>query len=157
MGDDIRGKVPPVRPKAWTWVWVSALVTVFCGGPLALLAWAAVGFDEATGPQPVDCADALEWAQATLPESAVEPRCTTASWLDTQVTADFRMPRGEAAQWLAGTYPGTEPRKPQFCDHDLCVNVQYDGEAEPGGPVAVDVTVTYEGESALVHLLAFDT
>ncbi|MEU6944391.1 hypothetical protein ABZ957_03960 [Streptomyces sp. NPDC046316] len=146
-----------MRPRARTWVWVSVLVSIFCGGPVALLAWGAMAFSEAGKAQPVDCADAMRWAQATLPKSAVEPRCTTASWLDTQVTADFRMPRHEAAQWLAGTYPGTEPGKPQFCDHDLCLNVQYDGEAELDGPVAVDVRVTYEGESALVHLLAFDT
>ncbi|QGZ49726.1 hypothetical protein GPZ77_16295 [Streptomyces sp. QHH-9511] len=147
----------PVKPRLRTWIWVSVLVTVVCGGPLALLVWGAIAFGQAGDPKPVDCAQAMKWAQATLPKSAREPRCATASWLDTYVTADFRMPRAEVAGWLAGTYPGTEPDKQEFCEADLCLNVQYGQAVEPHGPVAVDVKVTYEGETALVRLRAFNT
>ncbi|MFF8610143.1 hypothetical protein ACF06X_30015 [Streptomyces sp. NPDC015346] len=149
-------KPKPVKPRPRTWIWVSALMTVVCGGPLALLVWGAIAFGQAGDPEPADCTEVMTWAQATMPKSAQGPRCTTTSWLDTYVTAEFRMPRREAAGWVAGTYPGAEPDEPQFCDHDLCVDMQYGAEVELNGPVVVHVKVAYEGESALVRLSAFD-
>ncbi|MEU9994424.1 hypothetical protein [Streptomyces sp. NPDC050848] len=146
-------KVPPVRPRASTWIWVTALVSIVCGGPLALLVWGAMAWDEMGKPQPMDCAEAMDWANATMPKSARDPHCTVSNWLDTQVNAEFRMPRAEVAGWLAGTYPGGEVRS--YCQTDLCVDVQ-ETPPEPGGPAAVNVTVTYEdGGTALVHVMPF--
>lgn len=149
MGDKVR----PVRPRPSTWVWVTVLVSFFCGGPIALVIWAAMAFSEAGKPEPMDCAEAMDWAHATMPKSAEDQHCTVSSWLDTQVKAEFRMPRGEVAGWLAGTYPGGRIRS--YCPTDLCVDVQ-EMPPDPGGPAAVNVNVTYEdGGTALVHVMPF--
>ncbi|MFE5483727.1 hypothetical protein [Streptomyces sp. NPDC056527] len=142
-----------MKPRPRTWFWVTVLVSFLCGGPIALLVWAGMSFSEAGEPKPMDCGEAMEWAQATMPKSARDPRCTVSNWLDTRVSAKFRMPRGEAAGWVAGTYPGGEVRP--YCHTDLCVDVR-EPTPEPGGPVVVNVTVTYEdGDTALVLVMPF--
>lgn len=155
MGDYLRDytgtKVPPVRPRAWTWVWVSALVTVLCGGPLALLVWGAMAWDEIGEAKPVDCAEAMEFARGSLPAGAQDPVCTAAHWQDTQVTVEFRMERAAYEPWLAAAYPTREPAL--TCDHGLaaCSAVSF------GESLFVNVGVAYEdGDTALVRLKAFD-
>ncbi|MFB7371129.1 hypothetical protein ACFC0D_14935 [Streptomyces sp. NPDC056222] len=133
---------------------MSVLVSIFCGGPLALVAWTVWEWRDVGRPQPVDCVKVMAFAEATLPRSAWDARCTAAHWQDTSVDAEFRMPRREVAPWLAGTYPGHEPS--EFCDVDLCLNVQYGETPAPSGAAAVDVKVTYEdGDTALVRLGSF--
>ncbi|MEU9701503.1 hypothetical protein [Streptomyces sp. NPDC047981] len=151
MGDDIRGKVPPVRPKAWTWVWVSALVTVLCGGPLALLVWGAMAWSEIGEAKPVDCAEAMEFARGTLPVGAQDPVCTAAHWQDTRVTVEFRMERAAYEPWLAEVYPDRE--KAPTCEHGFATCAR----ASFGDALFVDLAVAYEdGDTALVRLSAFD-
>ncbi|MET9538098.1 hypothetical protein ABZY16_11405 [Streptomyces sp. NPDC006553] len=139
-----------MKPRAWTWVWVSVAATFFCGGPLAVLVWGAMAWDEAGDSKPVDCAEVMTFARGSLPMSAEDARCTAAHWQETQVRADFRMPRAEVGGWLDATYPTGEPAF--SCEQDLCLDVSYD-EA-----LYVDVKVTYEdGDTALVRVEAFDT
>ncbi|MFE1231208.1 hypothetical protein [Streptomyces sp. NPDC058745] len=140
----------PVRPRRSTWIWVSVLVTLCCGGPLALLVWGALAWSSAGDATGVSCTEAMDFARGSLPASAGHARCTEAHWQETRVTADFLMPRGEVADWLAATYPAGEP--PYSCAGDLCLKVSYD-EA-----LYVDVRVTYEdADTAHVRLSAFDT
>ncbi|MGW6395225.1 hypothetical protein ACWFR1_33065 [Streptomyces sp. NPDC055103] len=138
-----------MRPRPWTWVWVSAVVTLFCGGPLALLVWGAMAWDDIGRPEPVDCAEAMTFARGALPADATEARCTAAHWQDTTVEAEFRMPRDRVKAWVAGTYPTGEPS--YACEQDLCVDVSY------GDALYVHLRVAYEdGVTALVRVEAFD-
>ncbi len=131
------------------------LVSFLCGGPLALVAWTVWEWKDVGRAQPVDCTKAMAFAEATLPKSAWDARCTATHWQDTFVDVEFRMPRREVRPWLAGTYPGHEP--PPSCHADVCLDVGYGEPPAPGGAAAVNVKVTYEdGDTALVHLGAFD-
>ncbi|MFF3316660.1 hypothetical protein ACFYV5_14250 [Streptomyces sp. NPDC003035] len=144
-------KPRPVRPRPATWVWASVLMTFLCGGPIALLVWGAMAWSETGEPQPVDCAEAMEFARGALPANAADARCTHAYWQETRVTADFRMPREEYEPWLTATYPSRRPAA--YCEHGLtgCVTVEY-GEAK-----SVHVGVAYEdGDTVLVRLTASD-
>ncbi|MCT4354704.1 hypothetical protein M5362_16360 [Streptomyces sp. Je 1-79] len=147
MGDETK----PAKPRARTWIWVTVLVTLVCGGPLALLGWGALVWDEIGEGQEMPCAAALSFAEATLPRSARDATCRGWNWQDDQVAADFRMPSGEVAGWLAGTYPGATVRTVGSCGADLCLDASYDS----AGLASVAVEVTYEGRRpALVHLVA---
>ncbi|MFJ3584677.1 hypothetical protein ACIPPS_20965 [Streptomyces sp. NPDC090127] len=150
MGEFTGKKVAPVRPRLSTWIWVSALVTVLCGGPLALLVWGAMAWDATGDAKPVDCAEAMDFARGSLPSGAEEPRCTAAHWQDTYVTVEFRMERAAYEPWLAAVYPDREPDS--TCDHGIsaCSEISFD-EA-----LFVEVGVVYEdGDTALVHLRAW--
>ncbi|MEU6619467.1 hypothetical protein ABZ926_01560 [Streptomyces litmocidini] len=139
-----------MKPRPWTWVWVSALVTLFCGGPIAVLVWGAMAWSEIGETKQVDCAEMMTFARGSLPASAGDARCTAAHWQDTRATAEFRMPRAEVAGWLEATYPTGEPAF--GCEQDRCVDVSYDET------LYVHVRVTYEdGVTALVRVEAFDT
>jgi hypothetical protein len=150
MGEKTAKKSKPVKPRPWTWVWVSALVTLFCGGPLAVLVWGAMAWSEIGESKPVDCAQLMAFARGSLPMSAEDAHCTAAHWQDTQATAEFRMPRAEVGPWLEATYPTGEPV--YACEQDRCVDVSFDEQ------LYVHVRVTYEdGVTALVRVEAFDT
>ncbi|MEU7700856.1 hypothetical protein ACF064_26875 [Streptomyces sp. NPDC015492] len=150
MGETSGKKAGPVKPRAWTWVWASAAVTVFCGGPAAVLVWGATAWSEIGEPEQVDCAEVMTFARGGLPASAEDARCTAAHWQETVAEAEFRMPRDEVGGWLEATYPAG---KPAFsCEQDRCVDVSFD-EA-----LFVRLRVTYEdGGTALVRVRAFDT
>ncbi|MEV7570056.1 hypothetical protein [Streptomyces tanashiensis] len=144
-------KAKPVRPRPWTWVWASVVVTLFCGGPIALLAWGAMAWSEIGETEQVDCAEVMTFARGSLPASAEDARCTAAHWQDTTATAEFRMPRSAVAGWLEATYPAGKPAA-FSCTQDRCVDVSYDEM------LYVHVRVTYEdGVTALVRVEAFDT
>ncbi|MFJ5709962.1 hypothetical protein [Streptomyces sp. NPDC093105] len=132
------------------WVWVLALIATVCAVPLGLLVWGAYSFGQAGREQTVDCAEAMEFARAGLPETARDARCTGRHWQDTIVEVDFRMPSAEVGAWLETSYP--EGVRPHSCEGDLCRDTAFDQQ------LYVDVTVVYEdGATALVHLRAFDT
>ncbi|WP_418958242.1 hypothetical protein [Streptomyces tritici] len=143
------------RRRLWIALGVS---TVLCGLPVGFVVWTAASFERAGEPQPVDCAEAMAWAGATLPKSAEGARCSGTSWLDTHLSAEFRMPRDEVAGWLAGTWPSGEQRT-EFCagDADLCVAVEREQlPPDPAGPAAVNVRVRWEGaDTAFVDVSAF--
>ncbi|MFE0649997.1 hypothetical protein ACFVZH_15575 [Streptomyces sp. NPDC059534] len=139
-----------MKPRRWTWLWVLVAVTVFCGGPAAVLAWGAMAWSEIGETKEVDCAEVMTFARGSLPMSAEDARCTAAHWQDTQATAEFRMPRSELGGWLEATYPTGKP--PFSCERDLCVDVSFDEL------LYVHLRVTYEdGDTALVRVQAFDT
>ncbi|MFD8210073.1 hypothetical protein ACFV2S_27180 [Streptomyces sp. NPDC059695] len=149
MGEKTGKTTKPVRPRPWTWVWASAVVTLLCGGPIAFVVWGAMAWSEIGETKQVDCAEVMTFARGSLPVSAEDARCTAAHWQDTQATAEFRMPRSEVAGWLEAAYP---TGKPAFsCDRDRCVDVSFDDV------LYVHVRVVYEdGVTALVHVEAFD-
>ncbi|WP_411077312.1 hypothetical protein [Streptomyces sp. cmx-10-25] len=149
MGEETVAKRGPVKARPWTWVWATAVMTVVCGGPTALLAWGAMAWDEAGEAKPADCADVMTFARGTLPADARDARCTAAHWQDTRVVAGFRTGRAGVGAWLASTYPAGEPA--YSCEVGVCVRASYD-EA-----LFVDVTIAYEdGDTALVRVEAFD-
>ncbi|MFF6870743.1 hypothetical protein ACFZDF_15595 [Streptomyces sp. NPDC007910] len=128
----------PVKARPWTWVRATVVVTVFCGGPPALLARGATAWSEMGRAQRVDCAEAMEFA-----------RCTAAHFQDTQVEAAFRTDRAGAGAWPAATCPARETA--YSCEVDACVRASYDEVS------FVDVSIPYEdGETALVRVRAFD-
>ncbi|GHG13238.1 hypothetical protein [Streptomyces zaomyceticus] len=150
MGEKTAEKAGPVKPRAWTWVWVSAVVTVFCGGPVALLAWGAMAWSEIGESQQVDCSEVMTFARGSLPMSAEDAHCTAAHWQDTVADAEFRMPRSEVGGWLEATYPAGEPAF--SCEQDRCLDVSFDEM------LFVNLRITYEdGGTALVRVRAFDT
>ncbi|MFJ4336958.1 hypothetical protein [Streptomyces sp. NPDC088915] len=141
-------KRKPVKARPWTWVWATVVMTVVCGGPMALLGWGAMAWSEMGEAKPADCAEVMTFARGTLPADARDARCTLAHFQDTLVEAEFRMDRAGAAAWLTVTYPAGEPSS---CEEDVCVRASYD-EA-----LFVDVTIAYEdGDTALVRVEAFD-
>ncbi|MFC8789362.1 hypothetical protein [Streptomyces cinereoruber] len=147
MGEEKAPKRKPVKARPWTWVWATAVMTVICGGPLALLAWGAMAWDEIGEAKPADCSDVMTFARGTLPADARDARCTAAHWQDTVAEAEFRTDR--AGAWLAATYPAGEPES--FCEVDVCVRASYDEV------LFVDVSIAYEdGGTALVRVKAFD-
>ncbi|MEU1232424.1 hypothetical protein [Streptomyces sp. NPDC005828] len=137
------------KKKSRWWIWLLVGLVALCGLPVGVLAWGVYSFTEAGRTQPVDCADAMEFARGRLPATAEDARCTGAHWQDTVVTVDFRMPRAGVADWLRTTYPGGGPAL--SCEGDLCLAVDYDQV------LYVNVKVVYEdGGTALVHLESFD-
>ncbi len=149
MGEEAVPKRKPVKARPWTWVWATAVVTLVCGGPMALLAWGAMAWSEMGRTQQVDCAKAMEFARGTLPADARDARCTGAHFQDTQVEAEFRTDRAGVGAWLAATYPAGEPE--YSCEVDVCVRASYDEV------LFVDVSIAYEdGGTALVRVHAFD-
>ncbi|MFH8578974.1 hypothetical protein OHB11_20335 [Streptomyces zaomyceticus] len=150
MGEKTAKKAGPVKPRAWTWVWVSAAVTVFCGGPVAVLAWGAMAWSEIGESQQVDCSEVMTFARGSLPMSAEDAHCTAAHWQDTLADAEFRMPRSEVGGWLDATYPAGRPSL--SCEQDRCLDVSFDEM------LYVTLRITYEdGDTALVRVRAFDT
>ncbi|GAA4908667.1 hypothetical protein ACFPM3_12435 [Streptomyces coeruleoprunus] len=148
--DELQDRDAARRRRKWWWIG-GATAVLFCGLPGVAVAWGAWAFSRAVEPQQVSCAEAADFARATLPAGARDERCTAASWQDTQVTIEFRMPRDELAGWLDATYPGHEPRP--SCEQDLCAGIEI-GDADLS---SVSVRATYEdGDTALVRLLAFD-
>ncbi|MFB6842452.1 hypothetical protein [Streptomyces sp. NPDC056361] len=149
MGEKTGKKAEPVRPRARTWVWVTVLVTAFCGGPVALFAWFVTGLDDVGMPKPAACSEVMAFAHGSLPADAEDARCTEAHFQDTTVEAEFRMPRAGVGAWLKATYPTGEPAL--GCEQGRCVDVSYDDA------LYVRVRVTYEdGATALVRVEAFD-
>ncbi|MER7908920.1 hypothetical protein [Streptomyces sp. NPDC096068] len=149
MGEEQTAKRGPVKARPWTWVWATIVVTVFCGGPTALLAWGATAWDETGKAQPADCAGVMAFARGTLPADARDARCTAAHWQESQVVAEFRTDRAGVGSWLAATYPDGEA--PPSCARDACRSVEY------GEELSVRVAIAYEdGETALVRVEAFD-
>ncbi|MBT2440731.1 hypothetical protein J7E93_11555 [Streptomyces sp. ISL-36] len=140
-----------VRPRRGVWIRWAALLTVLCGGPIALLIWGATAWSEAGEPKPVDCTEAMDFARGTLPPGATDARCTAAHWQETRVQAEFRMERGKYEPWLAAVYPERKPSP--YCPHGQagCLRVEY------GAVLSVTLGVTYEdGDTVLVRLTAFD-
>ncbi|WP_369145102.1 hypothetical protein [Streptomyces sp. R44] len=135
------------RKSRW-WIWLLVGLVALCGLPVTLLAWGAYSISESARTQTVDCAKAMEFAHGRLPADAEDARCTGTHWQDSYITADFRMPRADVADWLRTTYPEGKPSI--GCDKDLCVSVDYDQA------LYVDVEVVYEGSTALVHLSSYD-
>ncbi|MGW0028225.1 hypothetical protein ACWDXD_00065 [Streptomyces sp. NPDC003314] len=149
MGEERTVGSGPVKARPWTWVWATVVVTVLCGGPLALLARGATAWSEMGRAQRVDCAEAMEFARGTLPADARDARCTAAHFQDTQVEAAFRTDRAGAGAWPAATCPARETA--YSCEVDVCVRASYDEV------LFVDVSIAYEdGETALVRVRAFD-
>ncbi|MFE7411904.1 hypothetical protein [Streptomyces laurentii] len=150
--------------RTWIQITVSALGTVVLGVPVAFVAWFMFVWEGPGKPQPIDCAQAMDWAGATLPKTSRDARCTEAVWMDVYDHVEFRMPANEAAGWVAGTWPAGEVET-RFCDPgvDFCVRLEsdegqiaaYDGT---GAPAGVDVSVRYEGgDTALVTVAPFTT
>ncbi|WP_225801469.1 hypothetical protein [Streptomyces sp. NK15101] len=136
------------KESRW-WIWLLVGLVALCGLPVTFLAWGAYSISEGGREQPVDCAEAMEFARGRLPAGAEDARCTGMHWQDSYITVDFRMPRTGVADWLKTTYPGGEP--PASCDADLCLDEDY------GQALYVHVKVVYEdGGTALVHLTSFD-
>ncbi|MFB6634192.1 hypothetical protein ACFCWY_30305 [Streptomyces sp. NPDC056362] len=149
MGENTGKRTRPVRPKPWTWVWASAVVTLLCGGPIAFVVWGAMAWSGLGETKQVDCSEVMTFARGSLPMSAEDAHCTAAHFQDTRATADFRMPRSEVAGWLEAAYPTGKP--PFSCDADRCVDVSFDDV------LWVHVRVAYEdGGTALVRVEAFD-
>ncbi|MFE6102338.1 hypothetical protein ACFVQ4_20515 [Streptomyces laurentii] len=120
---------------------------------LLLMALLPKGLGWLIGPHGEDCGTILSWANAStsLPETARDARCERTVWQNTSVTATFRMPRGEVADWLRDAYPDADGHDN---DNGLFRTTGYPIEAK--GPAAVDITVTYEdGETVLVELSAY--
>ncbi|MEU1865617.1 hypothetical protein [Streptomyces gardneri] len=141
MGDE--------KKKSRWWIWLLVGLTVLCGLPVTMMAWWVYSFGEAGRPQPVDCAEAMDFARGRLPADAEDARCTGMHWQDSYVTVDFRMPRAGVADWLKATYPDAEPDTP--CEEDLCRVVDHDQV------LYVHVKVVYEDDgTGLVHLTSFD-
>ncbi|SED05553.1 hypothetical protein [Streptomyces sp. TLI_105] len=137
------------KKKSRRWIWLVVGLLALCGLPVTFLAWGAYSLGEGSRTQPVDCADAMEFARGRLPAGAEDARCTGTHWQDSYITVDFRMPRAGVADWLRTTYPSGRP--PVSCDGDLCLDVDFDQA------LYVDVKVVYEdGGTALVHLGSFD-
>ncbi|MEU8529414.1 MULTISPECIES: hypothetical protein [Streptomyces] len=154
MGD-LTGNATNAAPRRGRrWLWISlGLMTVLCGLPVAFVVWSVSFWDSAAEPEPVDCAETMAWAGATLPRSAEGARCTRTSWLDVQETAEFRMPRDEVEGWLAGTWPAGERRT--YCGADVCLDVQ-EPATVPDPPAAVSVSVRWkDGNTALVRVMPF--
>jgi hypothetical protein len=131
---------PAGRRRRWWWIAGTALLVTAAAAPAVWLVWGAYTLSESGRSREVPCEETISFAGAALPEHAEDAKCTTASWLDTQYEARFRMPRAEVAGWLKRHYPGVRPEDPQFCDADLCLNVQY---GDGGGP-ADSATATPE-------------
>ncbi|MFD9607990.1 hypothetical protein ACFWWS_01330 [Streptomyces sp. NPDC059083] len=149
MGENTGKRTRPVRPKPWTWVWASAVVTLLCGGPIAFVVWGAMAWSGLGETKQVDCSEVMTFARGSLPMSAEDAHCTAAHFQDTRATAEFRMPRAEVAGWLEAAYPTGKP--PFSCDTDRCVDVSFDDV------LWVHVRVAYEdGGTALVRVEAFD-
>ncbi|MYV67493.1 hypothetical protein GT043_16480 [Streptomyces sp. SID2131] len=149
MGDETVPQRKPAKTRPWTWVWATALMTVVCGGPMALLAWGAAAWDGIGEPKPADCAEVMTFARGTLPADARDARCTAAHWQETQVMAEFRTDRAGVGAWLAATCPAGEPA--YSCEVNVYVRASYDEV------LFVDVTIAYEdGETALVRVEPFD-
>ncbi|MFF4170279.1 hypothetical protein [Streptomyces sp. NPDC001744] len=150
MGDDTGAGRKPAKRRRRIWIGASALATVVCGGPLALLVWGAMAWDDIGKPEPADCSEVMTFARGRLPADARDARCTAAHWQDTRAVAEFRTGRAVAGAWLAATYPAGKPAP--SCEQDVCVDVAY------GQELYVHVRIAYEdGETALVRVEAFDT
>ncbi|MGW5419604.1 hypothetical protein [Streptomyces sp. NPDC003943] len=138
----------------WKWIWLTVGLMALLFLPVACVAANQVFWDEVGKPQPADCTEAMSWAGATLPKSAESARCTEATWTDTTVEAEFRMPRGEAAEWLAGTWPSVPA---EVTPGGLRLRLDYDDTAGASGAYDIAVDVRYEGgDTALVQLTAGD-
>ena len=129
---DGRSEAEGRRRQRW-WIAGAALLVAVVAVPAVWLLWGAYTLTESGRSREVPCGETISFAGAALPEHAEDAKCTTASWLDTQYEATFRMPRAEVAGWLRRHYPGVEPAEPQFCDADLCLNVQYGDWGDPAG------------------------
>jgi hypothetical protein len=117
--------------------------------------WAtAEALEESTAGHEAPCAEALAFAGGTLPSGATDARCTVQSWQDTYYQADFRMPRGEVADWTARNWPALKTRT-EFCHPEsaaLCGSTDSTG----GQAHALNITVIYEGaDTARVRVEAF--
>lgn len=118
--------------------------------------------DEEVGrhvPEKADCARALAFGGAALPEGARAESCTVSRGIDTGYTAVFRMPRADVSGWLAGTYPDA-PAPGSVCadaDADLCLDLgPSDALPAPVGAHAVRVAVEHEdARTARVRFSAF--
>lgn len=149
--------------RTWIQIAVSAVGTVVLGVPVAFVVWFMFVWDGPGRSEPTDCAQAMDWAGATLPQTSRDARCTEAIWMDVYDHVEFRMPANEVAGWVAGTWPAGEVET-RFCDPgaDFCVEL---GEKEIAwnhgpeqSPASVDVSVRYEGgDTALVTVAAFTT
>ncbi|GKQ35880.1 hypothetical protein [Streptomyces sp. A012304] len=165
----------PAGPGRARWVLVAAAAAL----PALILIWlvtavvrGATSDDRSgRGPREVACAEALEFGGATLPEEAYDTKCTVQAWQDVHYSAEFRMPRTAALDWLERTYPQAPEPRNRFCvpkSADLCLSLdfsgtteegagQFPGSARPGfGAAAAQVSVEYEGaDGALVRFSAF--
>lgn len=99
----------------------------------------------------MDCAEALAYAHATLPDRAEDVHCTELRWRDTFVEAEFRLPRPEATAWLAETFPSAEVSEGGLRYHATF-------GPEEGKAHEVGVTLRYEGgDTALVRVVGHDS
>ncbi|MFE1246969.1 hypothetical protein [Streptomyces sp. NPDC058766] len=109
------------------------------------------------GAAAVPCTEALAFGAAERPAHADARDCAVQRGIDTAYTAVLRMPRGEVADWLRGTYPDApKPRSGGSCGA-LCLDVT-SGNGLPGTAEAhvVQVRVEYENaETARVRFSAF--
>jgi hypothetical protein len=95
-----------------------------------------------------DCADAMDFSGAALPEDTRDAHCTSYTWGGQAYDGSFRMPRAAVHGWLAESFPdGTG--FPCDGDDDECVRVLRDAQAHAHAARAYDVTVSvsYEGGS----------
>ncbi|WP_432120165.1 hypothetical protein [Streptomyces sp. bgisy032] len=144
------------------------LILPFLAAPVVVLGLLVAGFtlwayseeDDAarTGAAAaVPCSEALAFGAAERPAGSDVRDCSVQRGIDTAYTAVLRMPRGEVAGWLRGTYPDApEPRQGGACGA-LCLDVTSENGL-PGTAEAhvVQVRVEYENaETARVRFSAF--
>jgi hypothetical protein len=137
----------------------------------AVVRGAAPDDRDGRGPREVACAKALEFGGARLPEGAYDTKCAVQAWQDVHYSAEFRMPRTAALDWLERTYPQAPEPRTRFCvpkSADLCLSLDFSGTTEEGagrvpgsaypgfGAAAARVSVEYEGAGgALVRFAAY--
>ncbi|MEU7029319.1 hypothetical protein AB0A60_21870 [Streptomyces sp. NPDC046275] len=133
------------------WIRITLGLTGLLLLPAGCAGLAAYSFSQAGEPAPVDCAEAVAFAHATLPGSARDAHCTEMRWRDTYIEIGFAMPAAEAAGWVAGTFPAAEASSSEEGLH-----ASYPPEA--GKAYEVGIHVRYEGgDTALVRVVAYDS
>ncbi|MDT0436191.1 MULTISPECIES: hypothetical protein [Streptomyces] len=113
---------------------------------------------ERSGQDTVPCAEAMRFAdQDGLPAGARDATCVSRGGIDTLYDVRFRIGRADLDTWLDDAYPGL--RMSGTCADgtaDRCGHADLHPYAK-GGAVAVDLSVRYEGDEALVSYRPFNT
>jgi hypothetical protein len=137
-----------MRWPLWGMWWMCLLFVVWAGWWFAqTMLYAASGEDPPGSVDQADCADAMDFSGAALPEDTRDAHCTSYTWGGQAYDGSFRMPRAAVRGWLTESFPD-RTGIPCDGDDDECVQVLRDPHPHPARAYGVTVSVYYEGGSA---------